>query len=240
MVVILVGWQLLSLFIKPLLLASPLETARALVTLAGEGSFWIQILITLRRLVIGFAIGASLGLVLGVLAGLESRLRSLLEPLRWVGMTVPAVIIALLAMIWFDLGDRTVIFIVAFVVVPGMYINTVAGVLAIDRRLVEMGEVYRFSWRLLLSEVYLPGIASPVAAGLTLAAGVAVRAVVLGEVLAATNGIGYAFSRASSYFDTPVLFAWVIALLALMAVLEFGVLRPFKRRAMRWRKGGDS
>ena len=221
-------------------MASPWDTAKALAGLLVEGSFWIQILITLERLVIGLAIGAALGLALGVLAGLQPLLRSFLEPVRWVGMTIPAVIIALLAMLWFGLGDVAVIFIVAVIVVPGMYVNTVAGVLAIDRRLVEMGGVYRLTRRLLLTEVYLPGIASPVAAGLTLAAGIAVRAVVLGEVLGAMDGIGYAFSRAMSYLETPILFAWIVVLLALMAVLEFGVLRPFKRRAMRWRKGAGT
>ena len=51
------------------------------------------------------------------------------------------------------------------------------------------------------------------------------------------NGIGYAFSRAMSYLETPLLFAWIVVLLLLMAVLEFGVLRPLKRRTMRWRRG---
>jgi NitT/TauT family transport system permease protein len=237
---ILIGWQLLSLFVNPAIMASPWDTAKALGALLGEGSFWIAILITLKRLVIGLAIGAVLGLVFGVVAGLKLRPRSFFEPPRWVGMTIPAVIVALLAMLWFGLGDVTVIFIVAFIVVPGVYVNTMEGVRTVDRRLVEMGEVYRLPRRLLLTEVYLPGIASPVAAGLTVAAGIAVRAVVLGEVLAAMDGIGYAFSRAMSYLETPTLFAWIVVLLALMAVLEFGVLRPFKRRTTRWRKGADA
>ena len=66
-------------------------------------------------------------------------------------MTIPAVIIAVLAMLWFGLGDFTVIFVVALIVMPTMYVNTVAGVLAIDRRLVEMGRVYRFPRGLLLT-----------------------------------------------------------------------------------------
>jgi NitT/TauT family transport system permease protein len=233
---ILVGWQVLSLVVNPAIMASPADTAKALVSLAWKGTLWIQLLITLKRLVIGLAIGAAVGLILGVLAGLEPRLRSFLEPLRWVGMTIPAVIIAVLAMLWFGLGDFTVIFLVAAIVIPTMYVNTMAGVLAIDPRLVEMGHVYRFPRRLLLSEIYLPGIGSPVMAGLTLATGIAVRAVVLGEVLGAMDGIGHAFSRAMSYLETPELFAWIVVLLALMGAIEFGLLRPLKRRAMRWRK----
>jgi NitT/TauT family transport system permease protein len=235
---ILVVWQLLSLVVNPAIMASPAETAKALAGLAWDGTLWIQLLITLKRLVIGLAIGAGAGLILGILAGLEPRLRSFLEPLRWVGMTIPAVIIIVLAMLWFGLGDFTVIFMVAVIIIPTMYVNTVAGVLAIDRRLVEMGYVYHFPRRLLLTEIYMPGIASPVMAGLTLATGIGVRAVVLGEVLGAMEGIGHAFSRAMSYLETPELFAWIVVLLALMAVIEFGVLRPLRRRVMRWRKAG--
>jgi NitT/TauT family transport system permease protein len=236
---ILVGWQLVSLVVNPAIMASPADTARALGSLAWKGTLWIQLLITLKRLVIGLAVGAAVGWVLGVFAGLGPRLRSFLEPLRWVGMTIPAVIIAVLAGLWFGLGDFTVIFMVGVIVTPTMYVNTLAGVLAIDPRLVEMGKVYRFSRRLLLTEVYLPGIGSPVMAGLTLATGIAVRAVVLAEVLGAMDGIGHSFARANSFLDTPELFAWIVVLLALMGILEFGVLRPLRRRVMRWRKAAE-
>jgi len=236
---ILVGWQVLSLWVNPAIMASPADTAQAIARLAWGDTLWIQLLITLKRLVLGLAIGVATGWVLGVLGGLEPRVRSFLEPLRWVGMTIPAVIIAVLAMLWFGLGDVTVIFMVTLIVIPTIYVNTVSGVLAIDRRLVEMGHVYRFSRRLLLTEVYLPGIASPAMAGLTLATGIAVRAVVLGEVLGAMDGIGHAFSRAMSYLETPELFAWIVVLLALMGLIEFGALRPLKRWAMRWRKAAE-
>jgi NitT/TauT family transport system permease protein len=233
---ILVGWQLLALWVDPVYVASPADTAKALGRLAWGSTLWVQLLITLKRLVIGLAIGVTLGWVMGMFAGLEPRLRSFLEPMRWLGMTVPAVIIAAMAMIWFGLGDFTVIFMVALIVLPTMYVNTVAGVLNIDPRLAEMGRVYHFPRRLLLTEIYLPGAASPALAGLTLAAGIGVRAVILGEVLGAMSGIGHSFSRAMSYLETPDLFAWIVVLLVLMALLEFGVLRPLKRRVMRWRK----
>jgi len=233
---ILVGWELLSLFVNPALVASPADTLRALADMASGGSMWIQVLITLKRLVIGLAIGAAVGWLLGIAAGPEPRVRAFLEPMRWVGMTIPVVILGLLAMTWFGIGDFTVIFVVALIVLPIMYVNTVEGILAIDQNLVEMGRVYRFSRGLMLREIYLPGIASPAIAGLTLSTGIAVRGVVLVEVLAAASGIGHAFARASSLLETAQLFAWVLVLLALMAVLEFGVLRPVRRRALRWRK----
>jgi NitT/TauT family transport system permease protein len=235
-VAVVVVWEILALVVSSVVMASPAATLRALGHLAGTRDLWVELLTTLKRLVIGLAIGAVLGLGLGVLAGVQSRVRSFLEPLRWVGMTMPAVIIAVLALFWFGLGDGPVIFLVAVIVLPQMYVTTLAGVLAVDSRLVEMAAVYHFPRRLFLTEVYLPGIASPVTAGLTLATGVSVRAVILGEVLAASNGIGHSFTRAQIFLKTPELFAWVLVLLALMALLEFGLLRPVRRRALRWRR----
>jgi len=235
-VAILVVWQLLSLVVSPVILASPVDTAVALAGLAWGSKLWIELLITLKRLAIGLAIGVAAGWVLGIAAGVEPRVRSFLEPLRWVVMTIPAVIIALLAMLWLGVGDLAVIFVVAVIVFPTMYVNTLSGATSIDRRLTEMGRVYRFPRRLMLTEVYLPGIASPTVAGLTLAAGIGVRAVVLAEVLGALSGVGHAFSRAMSYLETAELFAWIVVLLALLAAIEFGVLRRLRRRVTRWRK----
>ena len=236
---ILIGWQLLSLFVDPVYIASPAATVRALAGLAWGRTLWVELLITLKRLVIGLAVGAAAGWMLGVAAGLDARVRAFLEPVRWVGMTIPVVIVAGLALLWFGLGDFTVIFVVALIVIPTMYVNTVEGLRTIDRDLVEMGRVYGFSRRLLLREVYLPGIASPSIAGLTLATGIAVRAVVLAEVLGAASGIGHAFARASSLLESEKVFAWILVLLALMAAIEFGLLRPVRRRAMRWRKARE-
>lgn len=234
-VALLGGWQLAALLMSPAVMASPADTARALGELALEGTLWDQLALTLRRLLAGLALGTLTGSTLGVLAGLRSSLRAFLEPLRWVGMTTPAVIVAVLAMLWFGLGDVPVIFIVAVITAPVMFVNAVAGVRSIDARLLEMGQVYRLNGRLRVTEVYLPGIGSQLMAGLTLAAGIGVRAVVLAEVLAAMDGVGYAFSRAMSFLDTPQLFAWVLSLLLLMAVLEFGALRPLRQRALKWR-----
>jgi NitT/TauT family transport system permease protein len=229
------GWQLLSMVVNRAIVASPADTLRALADLAWSGALWRELLVTLRRLVLGLLIGSGLGLVLGVVAGLSPRVRSFLEPIRWVGMTLPAVVIALVAMLWFGLGDRQVIFLVAVIIAPTMYVNILEGIRAIDSRLIEMGRVYRLPRRLMLTDVYLPGIGSPLMAGFTLATGIGVRAVILGEVLGAQNGIGHAFQRAMSYLDTPVVFAWILVALGLMAALEFGLLRPARRRAMRWK-----
>lgn len=238
-VALLAGWQLLSMVVHEAIVASPLATLVALQRIAWEGALWKDLFTTLKRLLAGLSLASVLGLSLGLAAGLKPRIRSFLEPVRWVGMTLPAVIIGVMAMLWFGMGNTQVIFMVFVIIMPIIYVNTLEGILAIDDRIIEMGQVYQFPRKLLLTEVYLPGIGSSVIAGLTLAMGIGIRAVILSELLGAFDGMGHSFSRAWTYLNTPDLFAWILVCLALMGVLEFGILDPIRRRLTRWKEEVD-
>lgn len=229
------GWQVLAWTLHPAIIASPAATVVAMGELAASGALWRQLWITAQRLGLGLAIGAAAGLVLGIAGGLWRPVRFFLEPWRWVTSTVPAVIIAVLAMLWFGLGGRQVVFIVAILVTPTIYVNTREGMRSLDSLLVDMAAVYRFPLSMRLAHLYLPGIGSAVLAGLTLAAGTGVRAVVLAELLGAYDGLGHRFSRAWTFLNAPEMFAWIAAALGLIALLEFGLLQPLRRRLMLWR-----
>jgi NitT/TauT family transport system permease protein len=235
-VTVVVGWQILSMVMHEVIVASPQATLTALARLVREGTVVRMVGITIQRLLLGLFFASTIGLSLGIIAGLKPRLRTFLEPVRWVGMTLPAVIIVVLAMLWFGFGSTQVIFVVAAIITPIIYVNTVEGILAVDERIVEMARVYRFSKRLFLTQVYLPAIGSAVLAGLTLATGIGIRAVILAELLGALDGIGHSFARARSFLNTPEIFAWILVCLILMGVLEFGLLIPLRRRLTRWKQ----
>jgi NitT/TauT family transport system permease protein len=234
-VAILVVWQLLSLFVSPLIIASPLDTFKALGRLAADGSLWSQFAYTLLRLLIGLAAGSLLGIALGILAGMYWRLRDFLEPLRWVTMTVPAIIISVLVMLWFGLGSTQVVFMTALISLPLTYVSALEGMMTIDEGILEMSIVFKTGSKLRFSEIYLPGIGSAIMAGLTLAAGVGVRAAILAEFLGARNGIGHSLYLSWTFLDTPSLFAWIVTTFVLLALLEFGALRPARNHFMRWK-----
>jgi NitT/TauT family transport system permease protein len=229
-------WQALSLILSPVVIASPVDTVVAFGRLAADGQLWLDLGITLQRLVIGLLAGSLIGITLGVTAGLNRRWRSFLEPVRWVEMTIPAVVVAVLAMLWFGMGSVQAIFMTAFITMPFTYVNTLEGMRAVDERVIEMSRVYRIPRRLLLSEVYLPGIGSSIMAGLTLAAGVGVRAVILAEFMGARDGIGHSLLVSWNMLETPELFAWILMSLALLAIIEFGALMPIRRYLMRWKR----
>jgi NitT/TauT family transport system permease protein len=229
-------WQILSLIFSPIIIASPAATLEALIRLAGNGELWIQFGYSLGRLLIGLAAGSVIGITLGILAGINAPLRSFLEPMRWGVMTVPAIVISVLAMLWFGMGSIQVIFMTGVITMPTNYVNTLEGMLAIDARIIEMAKIYRIPPRLRLTQIYLPGIGSAVLAGLTLASGVGVRASILAEFIGARNGIGHSLFLSWTFLDTPTLFAWIIATFALLGLVEFGILRPVRDRLTRWKK----
>lgn len=233
---ILVVWQILSMVFSQIIIASPAATFQALIRLATDGELWTQFGYSLARLLVGLSIGAAAGITLGVLAGLNPRLRYLLEPMRWAVMTVPVIILTVLAMLWFGLGSTQVIFLVSIITIPINYVSTLEGMLAVDARIIEMSAVYKLTPRLRLTEIYLPGIGSAIMAGLTLASGIAVRAAILAEFVGARNGIGHSLFLSWTFLDTPSLFAWILTAFALLGLVEFGILKPIRDYLTRWKR----
>jgi len=228
-------WQLLYMMLGQVIIASPLDTLIKFLELLTEERTWLHVLTTLQRLLTGLLIGSAAGTALGLAAGLSVRVRQILEPMRWVVMTVPAVVFAIVAMLWFGMGSKPVIFIAAIINAPLTYVNVVEGMMAVDEKLIEMARGFRLPRRMLLTEIYFPGIGSALIAALTLTIGLGVRVVVLAELMGAHDGIGYAFSRAWTQLDTPAIFAWILMSLLLLGLLEFGILSPVKRRLLRWK-----
>lgn len=236
-IIFLVFWQALSWIFNAMIVASPLATIDALFALLTETKTWEYIMITLFRLVVGLFLGSIVGLLLGLAAGTNNKIRHVLEPIKWTSMTIPAIVISIMAMLWFGMGSEQVIFVVIIIVAPITYVNAMEGRFAIDEKLIEMGRCFNLPLKMFFREIYLPGIAASVIAGFALTAGMGVRVVVLAEFMGAHDGIGYGLSKSYMYLDTPELFAWILISLALLGLLEFGIMKPLKTHMMRWKKG---
>ncbi|NLC37212.1 MAG: ABC transporter permease subunit [Alcaligenaceae bacterium] len=233
---ILLAWHAAAKAMGPMMMATPLQTLQAVPRLMQSPHFMEHAGASLMRIGLGVSTGCALGFVLGILAGHSSRLRGLLEPLRWLLMSIPPVIVVVLAMLWFGLGSPMVIFMTVLMMSPGMYVNTVKGMLQIDRQLTEMTQVYRFGFWRRLRHLYLPALTAPLTAALLIATAGGVRLVVMAEVLGAESGAGYALANARSTFDTAELYAWVLLILLLVAMLEFLLLQPLQRRLGKWKE----
>lgn len=229
-------WRALASQLSPMILTSPMQTLVQLLTLITTASFWQQLFITLSRLFYALSITCFVGFILGLIAGRHQWLKFYLAPFRWVLMSIPPVIVVLLAMLWFGMGSTMVIFITVLLLAPTIYINTQKAVEQIDNHWFELAQVYQFSMYQRLSKIYIPAISAPLCATLIIVCCNGVRIVVLAEVLGAHQGVGFALANASSNFETAELYAWVTVSLLIVSLMELVLLRPVQNYLLRWRR----
>lgn len=229
------GWQTAAFFMHDIILASPGKAFNALFTMASTSRFQDAFLVSLLRMITGIGIGGIVGFVLGILAGLNERVKYLLEPVRWMVMSVSPVIVVVIAMLWFGLGTRMVVIISSFLLAPIVYVNTMKGIEMVDSNIVEMTDVYKFPLVQKLLHVYFPALIGPLAAAMTIVITTGTRMVVLAEILGSNSGIGYELSLARSELNTPELYAWVLVTLIIVGVAEFLVFKPIENYFLRWK-----
>ncbi len=227
-------WWLVSLVFDEIIIASPVKTISSLGAMMLTPSFWKSVGITFQRFALGLFFGSLIGLVFGLAAGVNEAVRWMLEPFRWILMTVPPAVLVVVSMIWFGMGSVQTVFVTSLLIIPIIYVNTVAGIDAVDQHLVEMAGIYRAPKAMLIRDLYMPGVGGHVLAGLSLSAGMGIRIVVLSELLGAYSGIGYEFALARTNLDSPVLFAWVLVCLVLGGGLEVCILTPMRNHIMKW------
>lgn len=217
-----------------LVIASVGDTLQALAGLFCDRSFFFSHFgISLGRVVAALLLAVSAGATLGILAGLIPEIRYMLEPLRWMLMTVPGVVVVMVFMLWFGMGGRMVVAIAATMAAPVIYIHVVDAMQLVDRSLLEMTEVYALSFPKRLFCVYGMAVAGPFCSALVVAVGNIIRMVVLAEVLGADGGIGYCLAMARSTLDTPLLYALALTCMLIAGVLEFSLFRPLAARLNR-------
>lgn len=233
-VALLAFWQLGSLWLPSIIVASPVDTLVALWNLVQTAGMWEHLGISLVRIITGVLTGSFIGSALGILAGLKQRWQAFLEPVRWVVMTIPSIVILVLVLLLVGMGSLQTIIMTGIITLPFSYVSTLEGMQAIDRRLVEMAQVFKIPRRIRLTSIYLPGIGAAVMAGLTLSAGIGVRAAILAEFMGARDGIGHEIFLSWTHLNTPELYSWILLTFALLAVIEFGVLRPLRKVLLKW------
>ncbi|KGJ87163.1 ABC transporter permease [Colwellia psychrerythraea] len=227
-------WQYLADQLSHMILASPSQTISYMVELFLDAEFWQTMLVSLTRLTIALSVACFIGFSLGVMAGRKSWLRDFLAPTRWLLMSVPPVIVVLLAMLWFGMGSSMVIFITVILLTPTVYLNTQKNIAQINSQWLELATIYQFSHYQCLRNIYIPAIAPALCATLVMVCCNGVRIVVLAEVLGSHEGIGYQLTSASSNFETAELYAWVLVSLLLVAFLELLLLKPIQHKLLHW------
>ncbi len=228
-------WQIASLTMHEIMIASPSKAFTSLFKMFENNRFWDACFITAQRMALGILLGGMVGFILGVIAGLNENIKNLLEPTRWMIMSISPVIVVSIAMMWFGMGTEMVVSIAAFLLSPIVYVNTIKGIEMVDEKIIEMANVYNFSIIQKLRHIYIPALIGPLSAAMTIVVTAGMRMIVLAEVLGTNSGIGYEFSFSKTEMNTPQVFAWVIVTLVFVGIAEYLIFKPIENYLLRWR-----
>ncbi len=233
-VLILIAWQILSVFFR-FSIPSPLLAIKTFIGFMSVKEFWFNIFITLKRVVIGILISGFFGLLLGILAGINEKIKNILEPLRWVMMTIPDIIIIIIGALIFGLGEISVIFTITIIITPLIYVSIMEGTKSINKEIIEMCRVFNVSKKKMFIDVYIPAISYSIISALTYAFNMGVRIAIMAEFISASNGVGNALYLSWTYLEKGEIFAWAIVALSLAAFMELIILNPIRKRLLRWK-----
>ena len=216
-----------------LLLPYPASVLRALAGLAGTEEFWAAVLASLGRITLGLAGGLCLGGLLAVLTCASPWADRLLSPAVRVVRAAPVASFILLVLLWTGRAAVPGV-IAALMVIPVVWDSLSQGIRAVDKGLLELAQVCRFSPGKTAVLIYLPSLRPQLLAALTTAAGLAWKSGVAAEVLCLPEpALGQRIYYAKYNLEIPELFAWTAVTAGLSMLLE----RLLRVCVARWGRG---
>ncbi|MBI2773221.1 MAG: ABC transporter permease [Chloroflexi bacterium] len=231
---VLLFWQFaLGSIINLRYVSTPVDVARSLLALAETGDLLQNAGVTMTEATAGYLIGVTVGLVGAFLLLTTRRGYEVLEPYVLAFYSVPKIALAPLFIMWFGLGPSPKVILAALMVFLIVFVNTVAGVRAVDRGLVDVVRVLGARRGQLLRVVFLPAAAPAIMAAVRVTFARAMVGTVLAELIASTEGLGYVIVRASRQFDVATVFAGVVVIAALVMTVNVA-MRAVERRVFPW------
>ena len=214
-------WQLLAMLVgQEVVLSPPLTVFRTLIRLMGTADFWLSLGATILRILLGYGLGVLLGTALAFVCWKSRIARVLLTPFMSVVRATPVASFIIL-LLFLARNQWIPVIIAALMVTPLLWANCLKGIEETDRGLLEMGQVFELSRGWQIRHIYGPSVKAFFVPAAVTALGLAWKAGVAAEVLAAPeHSVGGMLYRAKIYLENPEMLAWTLCVVAVSMGLE--------------------
>ncbi|EMJ6826905.1 TPA: ABC transporter permease [Clostridioides difficile] len=203
------------------ILPSPEKVYSTFLNMISDGSIFINVYASMKRVLIGFAISTAIGVPLGIFFGIYSGVyeyfKSLINFLR---NTPPLALIPML-ILWFGIGEESKIIIIVLASFFPIFTSTLKGIKNCDSKLIEVGRVFEFSKLQIIFKIIIPNAILDIAVGLKLALGYSFRAIIGAELVAASSGLGYLISDGKEMSRTDVVIVGIIVIGLLGIITDY-------------------
>ena len=206
-------WQLASVIIgEEVLLVSPLKVIVRLSELIFEKEFYSAVAFSFIRITFGFVLAVVMGIIFATAAYRWHWVETMLWPYMSVIKATPVASFIILCLIWLNSSSLPV-FISFLMALPIIYTNMLAGFKSTDIKLLQMADIFRFSFKKKLVYIYLPNIKSYFISACSVALGLTWKAGIAAEIIGIPDGsMGEMLYNAKLYLATADLFSWTVTI----------------------------
>lgn len=219
--------------LPPNLLPAPSRVLATIGELARTGELWQHLGLTLGRVALGFLLGSTLATALGALTGYLPLMRRLLDPLLQGVRNIPSLAWVPLFILWMGIYETSKVVLIAVGVFFPVYLGVMSGIQNVDRKLVEVGRVYRLSGLALVRRVFLPATLPAYFVGLRNGLGLGWMFVVAAEIMGANKGLGFLLIDGQMTGRPQTILASIL-LFAVLGRSTDALLSGLGRRLLRW------
>jgi len=236
--IVLLAWQWAAQagWVSAIVMPAPTSVARAILAGLRSGELLQDAAASLGRVLAGFALGTALALPLGLLMGMSALLHKILNPVLQVLRPIPPIAYIPMAIVWFGIGNAPAIFLITIGAFFPILLSTTTGVQHVDKIHVlaarNMGAGrYTLFWRIIL-----PAASPAILNGMRVGIGTAFIVVIVAEMIAVQNGLGFRILEAREYMWSDKIIAGMLVI-GLLGLAIDTCLAVTSRVLLRWHRG---
>jgi len=230
----LLHWQNASgRWIEPFLISSPSRIFSSMLEGFQSGDLWQHSWVTLQEILIGFPLGALTGIALGYSFGRSRPLAEIFEPIIVALNGIPRTALAPLFIVWLGIGIWSKVGVVFLLTFFLNFFNTYTGMRQMDQEYVDLARLMRVRGLKLTFRVILPAISPYVFTGIRTSIPFSVIGAIVGEFIAATEGIGFFIRLSAGIFRTADVFVGIIVLMFMVIIMD-KIAGTVEKRVLRW------
>jgi sulfonate transport system permease protein len=173
------------------LVPPPSRIFSTMVELSRGGELLRHIVATLTRVALGFGFGVIAGTILGAISGYWALARRLLDPTVQALRAIPSIAWVPLFILWLGIFETSKVALIAVGVFFPVYLGVMGAILSVDRKIVEVGRIFRLSGFAMIRRILLPAVLPAYVVALRVGLGLGWMFVVAAEFMGASEGLGY-------------------------------------------------
>ena len=227
-------WEIASgRWIEPFLISSPSRIFSSMIGQFQSGDLLLHSWVTFQEIAIGFPIGAFVGVALGYWFGRSRFLAEIFEPIIMAINGIPRTALAPLFIVWLGIGIWSKVGVVFLLVFFLNFFNTYAGMRQLDTEYVDLARLMGVKGWKLTFRVILPAISPYIFTGIRTSIPFSVIGAIVGEFIAATEGVGFFIRLSAGIFRTADVFVGIIVLMIMVIVMD-KIADVIEKRVLRW------